>query len=65
MPASLIKMTVAERERYVRWWIEESGLTRVQLRDVAGAVWAEHGDQRGADVEPPLSPRGRSPRRQR
>jgi hypothetical protein len=43
-------MSVAERERYVRWWIEESGLTPVQLRDVAGAVWSEQGESRVADV---------------
>jgi hypothetical protein len=36
-------MSVAERERYVRWWIEESGLSLVQLRAMAGAVWAGHG----------------------
>ena len=40
MPAALTKMTVAERKRYVRWWIEESGLTLVQLREVAGVIWA-------------------------
>jgi hypothetical protein len=33
-------MTIAERERYVRWWVEESGLTLVQLREVAGTMWA-------------------------
>jgi len=38
--AALIKMSVTERERYVRWWLEESGLTRAQLRDVAGAMWS-------------------------
>ncbi len=48
MPAALISMSVAERERYVRWWIEESGLTLVQLRDVAGAVWSEDGESRVA-----------------
>jgi hypothetical protein len=45
MPAALIMMSVTERERYVRWWIEESGLTLAQLREVAGAVWAEHGSE--------------------
>jgi hypothetical protein len=33
-------MSVAERERYVRWWIEKSGLTLGQLREIAGAVWS-------------------------
>jgi hypothetical protein len=51
VPAALIKMTVAERERYVRWWIEESGLTLVELRDVAGSFWPELGEQRSSDVE--------------
>jgi hypothetical protein len=63
MPAALIKMTVAERERYVRWWIEESGLTRVQLRDMAGAVWSEPDEPRAA--EPPISPPRRPPRHER
>ena len=54
-------MSVAERERYVRWWIEESGLTLVQLRDVAGAVWSDHGPPRLPDVTTRSSgrPRGR------
>ena len=56
MPAALIRMTVAERERYVRWWIEESGLTLVQLREVAGAVWDENA---WPDVPPWDRPVGR------
>jgi hypothetical protein len=51
VPAALIKMTVAERERYVRWWIEESGLTLVELRDVAGSVWYELAEQGSNDGE--------------
>jgi hypothetical protein len=51
MPAALIKMSVAERERYVRWWLEESGLTLVQLRAMAGAVWSEAGESRVLDVD--------------
>ena len=50
MPAALIKMTVAERERYIRWWIEESGLTLVQLREVAGVIWAGRETLLGPDV---------------
>lgn len=65
MPAALIKMSVAERERYVRWWIEESGLTLVQLRDVAGAVWSEYDEPRNADVEASAIRRLGRPRRQR
>jgi hypothetical protein len=63
MPAALIKMSVAERERYVRWWIEESGLTPVQLRDVAGAVWSEDGESRTADVGARTITRPRRPPR--
>ncbi len=37
----LVRMTIAERERYVRWWIEESGLTRGELRDVAARLWSD------------------------
>ena len=50
MPAALIKMSVAERKRYVRWWIEESGLTLVQLREVAGVIWAGREAPLGPDV---------------
>ena len=62
MPAALIKMSVAERERYVRWWIEESGLTLVQLREVAGVIWAGYEallgpDRRSADVSRPYAAR--------
>lgn len=63
MPAALIKMSVAERERYVRWWIEESGLTPVQLRDVAGALWSEAGETPIADLAARTISRPRRPPR--
>jgi hypothetical protein len=56
VPAALVRMTVAERERYVRWWIEESGLTPTELREVAGAVWVDespHSKVVGRRVRPP------------
>ena len=59
MPAALIKMSVAERERYVRWWIEESGLTPVQLRQVAGVIWAGHDELFDPDVRTPAISRPR------
>jgi len=34
-------MTTRERARYVRWWIERSGLTAVELREIATGVWAD------------------------
>jgi hypothetical protein len=43
-----------ERERYVRWWIERSGLSERQLRTIATAIWADDdvhlGPQRGNGV---------------
>jgi hypothetical protein len=32
------EMTPAEREKYRRWWLEESGLTRRELREIAVAL---------------------------
>ena len=37
----MIRMSVAERERYVRWWVVESGLSSNQLRAVAAAIWGD------------------------
>jgi hypothetical protein len=55
-------MTVTERERYVRWWIEESGLTLAQLREVAGAVWTD-GEKESREGDDPLSgPEDAAPR---
>lgn len=36
-----VRMTVLERERYVRWWIERSGLTARQLRQIATGIWSD------------------------
>lgn len=61
MSAALIRMSVAERERYVRWWIDESGLTLAQLRQLAGALWAGPGPHDG----PPQDVTRRTTRRLR
>ena len=34
-----VQMTTRERARYVRWWIERSGLTAAELREIATGVW--------------------------
>jgi len=63
VPAALIKMSVAERERLVRWWLEESGLTRAQLREVAGAMWTDRErelDEQDWRLDPPPGARRRS-----
>jgi hypothetical protein len=31
-------MTPAERERFTRWWLEESGLSLRELREIAVAL---------------------------
>ena len=36
-----INMTVDERRSYVRWWIERSGLTPAQVREVASGIWLD------------------------
>ena len=36
-----IRMSTAERERYVRWWIDHSGLGSDELRAIATGVWAD------------------------
>ena len=36
-----VQMTTRERARYVRWWIERSGLTAAELREIATGVWAD------------------------
>ncbi len=35
------RMTAAERERYVRWWLERSGLTARQVRAIATGIWSD------------------------
>ena len=34
-----IRLSAMERKRYVRWWLEESGLSRAELRFIAGGLW--------------------------
>jgi hypothetical protein len=34
-------MTARERELYVRWWVKQSGLTPVELRRIATAIWSD------------------------
>jgi hypothetical protein len=36
-----VEMTLQQRARYVRWWIEASGLTATELREIASGVWAD------------------------
>ena len=36
-----INMTVDERRSYVRWWLERSGLTPAQVREVASGIWLD------------------------
>lgn len=40
-PRSLIRMTAAERQRYVNWWVKHSGLTPRQLRQIATGIWTD------------------------
>jgi hypothetical protein len=36
-----INMTTEERHCYVRWWIERSGLTPAQVREIATGIWSD------------------------
>ena len=38
---ALVRMTAAERQRYVNWWVKHSGLTPRQLRQIATAIWTD------------------------
>lgn len=33
--------TATERIRYQRWWIEDSGLSRHEIRLIASRIWPE------------------------
>ena len=35
------EMTPKLRAHYVRWWLERSGLTPAELREIATGVWAD------------------------
>jgi hypothetical protein len=41
MVARIARMSIAERQRYVRWWMDESGLAPGELRRLALAVWGD------------------------
>jgi hypothetical protein len=34
-----VRLTAVERRRYVRWWLEESGLSRTELALIASSLW--------------------------
>jgi hypothetical protein len=36
-----MNMTTEERHSYVRWWIERSGLTPTQVREIANGIWSD------------------------
>ena len=36
-----VNMTTEERRSYVRWWIERSGLTPAQVREIATRIWSD------------------------
>ena len=54
-----ISMTVDERRSYVRWWLERSGLTPAQVREVASGIWLDRVvDVTGGSLEGPAAPNG-------
>jgi hypothetical protein len=38
---AIVRMTAAERQRYVYWWVRHSGLTARQLRQIATGIWSD------------------------
>ena len=56
-----INMTTDERRSYVRWWIERSGLTPAQIREVATGIWSDRlvDGTHGSLDSPMLHRRGR------
>ena len=38
-----------ERERYVRWWINCSGLTKDELRRLATGMWSDRFPEQGGE----------------
>lgn len=50
------RMTLSERSRYTRWWIEHSGLSREELVEIAIGLG---GDAPSVVVIEPTSPRRR------
>jgi len=35
------RLRFAHRERYARWWREQSGLSERELREIATGIWAD------------------------
>jgi hypothetical protein len=54
VPAPEYRLTDVERERYRRWWIERSGLTIEELREIATAFG---GDSPSRELSTGLSTR--------
>jgi hypothetical protein len=57
-----VSLSTAERERYVRWWIEHSGLSTSALRQIATGIWSDrlldgHEDRKESGIS--RLPRGR------
>ena len=46
-----VDLSPRERERYVRWWREYSGLTSDELRRIATGIWSDRllDEARGED----------------
>jgi len=38
---ALVRLTLTERRRYKRWWVESSGLSGLELRQIANGIWAD------------------------
>jgi hypothetical protein len=45
-----LRATAAEREHFVRWWIEESGLSDREIQFIAAAIWGEGPSSRAVAV---------------
>jgi hypothetical protein len=63
MVTAIARMSIAEREDYVRWWMEESGLEPSELRRMAMAVWGESEETPEEWSEPGSRRRTSLPRR--
>lgn len=51
-----ITLTVEERRLYVRWWINRSGLTPTQLRQIATGIWADRPSEDAGELRGLRSP---------
>ena len=48
-----VNLTTDERHSYVRWWLDRSGLTPQQVREIATGIWSDRlvdGTQRTAGL---------------